>query len=58
MDEKFRSRKWMLTIAVQATATIALFAGFINGAEFATISSANVVQYGFANAAQYFAEKK
>lgn len=57
MDDKFRSRKWMLTVAVQTTATIALFTHFIDGAQFATISSANVVQYGFTNAAQYFAER-
>lgn len=63
MDPKFRSRKWLLTMFVQVSATAAFFAqswtgAALTGADFAIISSANVAQYGFSNAAQYFAERK
>lgn len=54
MDSKFRSRKWMLSLFIQITATLALIAGKLNGGDFATISSANIVAYSFANAAEYF----
>ena len=54
IDNKYRSRKWMLSVGVQLSATAALFMGLISGAEFAQISSVTVASYSFANAAGYF----
>lgn len=58
MDDKFRSRKWMLTILIQVSSIIGLFSGHLDGGNYATISSANIVAYSFANAAEYFANAK
>ena len=58
MDDKFRSRKWMLTVAIQLASTIGLFTGYLDGGNYATISSANIVAYSFANAAEYFSNAK
>lgn len=54
MDNKYRSRKFLISVFVQAVATAALFTGALSGGEFVTISSANIVSYSFANAATYF----
>lgn len=48
---------------VQVTSTFAFFTqnwtgADLSGADFAMISSANVAQYGFSNAAQYFAQRE
>lgn len=57
MDEKFRSRKWRLTLLVQGSAIVGLMTGYLNGADFAIISSATIASYNLANAAQYIAER-
>lgn len=57
MDEKFRSRKWMITCFVQAAATIGLLFNKLTGADFATISSAVIVSYSLANAAEHLSHR-
>lgn len=48
----------MLTILIQVSSILALFTGFLDGGNYATISSANIVAYSFANAAEYFTNAK
>jgi len=54
MDDKFRSRKWLLSCFIQGSATIALMMGKLTGADFAAISSATIASYSFANAVEYW----
>ena len=58
MDEKFRSRKWQITLFIQLSATIGLFIGKLTGADFATVSSAVIVSYSAANALDNFVENR
>ncbi len=51
---KYRSRKFMLSVGIQVISSIALFSGFIDGANYAMISSSNIASYSFANAAEFF----
>ncbi len=44
----------MLSVGIQVISSIALFSGFIDGSNYATISSANIASYSFANAAEFF----
>ena len=53
-ENKFRSRKWMLSCTIQATAILALGFGMLDGDAYAEICVANIVAYSFANAAEYF----
>lgn len=53
-DGKFRSRKWILSVGIQVIASVALFNGNIDGQAWASVSSANVAAYSFAQAAEYF----
>lgn len=54
MERKYLSRKWMLSVGIQIASTLALFSGLLDGSHYATISSANIAAYSFANAAGYF----
>ena len=53
-DNKYRSRKWILSCVIQATAILGLGFGVIDGGSYAEICVANIVAYSFANAAEYF----
>lgn len=48
--EKFRSRKFGVVVFVLCTSSIALFTGYVSGAEWAMISSTSVGAYSMANA--------
>jgi hypothetical protein len=56
MDDKFRSRKFMLTGGVQMFACIALAWGWLSGAEFTQITMVCVGAYNVANAAVVFGQ--
>ena len=60
VDNKFRSRKWILTCAIQLGATLALALGWggFTGADYALISSTNAAAYSFSNAAVYWAKRE
>ena len=54
MNNKFRSRKFLITIVALLSACAGLLTGKLASADFATVASACVVAYSFANAATYF----
>ena len=58
MDEKFRSRKWLLIVFIQCTATVALLCKLLTGADFALISATTAAAYPLSNAAESFANRK
>lgn len=53
-DDRFRSRKFMLSAGIQVFASLSLLVGLLNGDNYSSISQANIVAYSFANAAEYF----
>lgn len=55
--DKFRSRKFMLSVGIQAISSVALFLGHLNGDNYAMISSTNIAAYSFANASEFFKSK-
>ena len=57
MDNKFRSRKFLVTLLVQVPASFAMATGKITGADYAMISSAVIASYSFANVAAAFAQR-
>lgn len=57
MEDKFRSRKFLITFGSVVVSSIGLFIGKIEGVHYAAIISTCVTAYSFSNAAQYFAEK-
>lgn len=56
-DSKFRSRKWILSMGIQIFTSFALAMSYIQGDVYATVTSANIAAYSFANAANYFAAR-
>jgi hypothetical protein len=52
--QRYRSRKFLLSASIQLFSTFALIGGFLEGADYAGISQANIVAYSFSNAAEYF----
>lgn len=54
MMNKYRSRKFMLSVGIQVISTVALFSGFLDSNDYAIISIANIATYNFANAAGWF----
>jgi hypothetical protein len=54
-DSKYRSRKFLMTAAVEVVATIALFTAFLTGAEWITVTT---LVLGIYNGANVWASKK
>lgn len=56
--DKYRSRKFILSVFIQLASTVALFTGFLDSGNYAGISSANIAAYSFANAANLFSNNR
>tara|TARA_R110002072_G_C7544910_1_gene498661 strand:+ start:47 stop:226 length:180 start_codon:yes stop_codon:yes gene_type:complete len=54
MNDKFRSRKWILSSYIQAFSSLALVFGWLQGDHYATITAANILAYSGANAVAMF----
>ncbi len=49
IKEKLSSRKWQLTIALNAIAAVGLFTGHLSGGEWTTIATVSLGAYNLAN---------
>lgn len=57
MDEKFRSRKWLLTCAVSLQTSVGFALGWLSAEDFVTLQTLCVGAYSFANAATAFSRR-
>lgn len=57
-DDRYRSRKFRLAVGCLLISAIALFTGFVTGAEWVTVVSLVIGLYGASNVGQVFAETK
>lgn len=58
MDDKYRSRKFILTAGAQVFSSIALANGWLSGGDFTQITMVTVGAYNAANAAATFSAAK
>jgi len=52
--EGYRSRKFIISAGIQVFSSVALAFGWLDGANYASISSAYIVCDSFTNAAEYW----
>lgn len=58
MIKQFESRKWTLAVYVALVGTIAMFTGYIIGAEWVNLMIVDMSIYGAANSASKFATRR
>lgn len=57
LEQKFRSRKWRLSLGIQLFSSAALILGMLDGNHYAQITMANIGSYNLANAAEHYSTR-